>query len=236
MPSEAALRRWSWSLASRHLNGVADDPIQVRVGLNSGEIIVTRISDDLLLELDAMGATVALASRMERLAAPNTVLVTAATYALAERAIRASSCGQVEIRGVGQSVEVFQLEGCARCQCVSPASEGGVTSFVGRALELETLFYTWQEASRSQGQIVAFVGEPGVGKSRLLAEFTRSHRLQGAQVLEARSVSYGRATPYLPIINLLRAYFEIHTSDETPSKPNPRSTASCKCSAVAAGQ
>ena len=197
------------------LNGVADDPIQVRVGLNSGEVVVTRISDDLLLELDAVGATVALASRMERLAAPNTVLVTAATYALAQRAIRASSCGQVEIRGVGQSVEVFQLEGARETPVrFRQPSEGGVTSFVGRALELETLFYAWQEASRSQGQIVAFVGEPGVGKSRLLAEFTRSHRLQGAQVLEARSVSYGKATPYLPIINLLRAYFDIHTSED----------------------
>lgn len=205
----------------KHLNSTADgkgsEPIQVRVGLNSGEIIVKRISDDLLLELDAIGATVALASRMERLAAPNKVLVTAGTFALAEHVVNADSRSRVAVRGVSEPVEVFQLVGKRQMPVrFRQPSDGGETSFVGRVLELDTLSYAWQEASQGRGQIVAFVGEAGLGKSRLIAEFTRSHSLDGALVVEARSVSYGRATPYLPVINLLRAYFEIHTSDEAP--------------------
>jgi class 3 adenylate cyclase/tetratricopeptide (TPR) repeat protein len=204
----------------KRLNGLrkGSEPIRVRVGLNSGEIIVKQISDDLLLELDAIGATVALASRMERMAAPNTALATAATFALAERVISAGSRGEVEVRGADEPIEVFQLEGIRQVPVrFRRPTNGDVTSFVGRALELETLSYTWKEANRCQGQIVAFVGEPGVGKSRLIAEFMRSHLLDGALVLEARSVSYGRATPYLPIINLLRAYFGINAADEAPA-------------------
>jgi class 3 adenylate cyclase/tetratricopeptide (TPR) repeat protein len=191
------------------------EPIRVRAGLNSGEVIVKRIRDDLLLELDAIGPTVALASRMERLAAPNTVLATAATFALADSVVSADSRGQIEVRGVGEPVEVFQLKSVRQrpLRFRQPA-DGVVTSFVGRALELDTLSYACQEANQGQGQIVAFVGEPGVGKSRLVAEFARSHHLDGALVLEARSVSYGRATPYLPIVNLLHGYFEIHASDQ----------------------
>jgi class 3 adenylate cyclase/tetratricopeptide (TPR) repeat protein len=191
------------------------EPIQVRVGLNSGEVIVKRILDDLLLEFDAIGATVALASRMERLAAPNTALITAATFSLAQRVVKVESRGKVEVRGVNDAVEVFRLEGALKTPVRFRQPNGGVTNFVGRALELDTLVHVWQEASSGHGQVVAFVGEPGVGKSRLFAEFTRDHRLQGANVLEARSVSYGRATPYLPVINLLRAYFEVHVSDDT---------------------
>ena len=196
-------------------DGIASEPIQVRVGLNSGEIIVKRISDDLLLELDAIGATVALASRMERLATPNTVLVTAATFSLAERLVSADCRGKVQVRGVGEPVEVFELEGMREMPVLFRApTDGDVTNFVGRALELDTLCYAWQEANRGRGQIVAFVGEPGVGKSRLVAEFTRSHRVDGALVLESRSVSYGKATPYLPVLHLLRAYFGVHGNDE----------------------
>ena len=192
------------------------EPIRVRSGLNSGEIIVKRISDDLLLELDAIGATVALASRMERLAGPDTILMTAATFALAERMIRAEGRGKIDVRGVGELVEVFCLEGLRQEPVrFRHPTNGRETTFVGRALELHTLFDAWQEANRGQGQIVAFVGEPGVGKSRLMSEFVHSPHLDNVLVLEARSVSYGKATPYLPIINLLRAYFDIHTDEGT---------------------
>jgi class 3 adenylate cyclase/tetratricopeptide (TPR) repeat protein len=190
-----------------------NEPLQVRVGLNSGEIIVKRILDDLLLEFDAIGATVALASRMERLAAPNTVLITAATFNLAQRAISAESCGKFEVRGVDEPIEIFRLEAARETPLRFRQPDGGMTSFVGRALELDMLFHAWQEASQGQGQIVAFVGEPGIGKSRLFAEFTRSDRFQEGLILEARSVSYGKATPYLPVVNLLRAHFDIHASD-----------------------
>jgi class 3 adenylate cyclase/tetratricopeptide (TPR) repeat protein len=194
--------------------------IQVRVGLNSGEVIVKRIRDDLLIELDAIGATVALASRMENLASPGTVQITASTFALAERFVRADLRGKIAVRGVNQPVDVFQLKAVRHSPTrFHHVSDGGIATFVGRELELETLAYAWQQVRTGEGQVVALVGEPGVGKSRILSEFIRSRLTEGSLVLEARSASYGQATPYQPVTNLLRDYFDVHAlSDEKEIK------------------
>src|SRR5581483_3069233 len=90
----------------------------------------------------------------------------------------------------------------------------GLTTFVGRDAELETLRRTLEQASAGHGQLVALVGEPGVGKSRLVWEFGHSHRTHGWLVLDARSVSYGKATSYLPVIDLLKTYCGIESRDE----------------------
>jgi len=191
-----------------------DEKIQIRVGLNSGEIIVKQIRDDLLIEFDAIGTTVALASRMEGSATPGTVQITANTFALAEKAVHADSRGKLQVRGVQEPVEVFQLNAMRRSPTrFHRVTGGGAANFVGREFELEMLAYAWRQASKGEGQVVAFVGEAGVGKSRLISEFVHSLTGEGALIIEARSVSYGRATPYLPVINLLRNYFDLHALD-----------------------
>src|SRR5262249_61246116 len=94
------------------------------------------------------------------------------------------------------------------------AARRGLTRFVGRDSELEQLWRIQEQAGKGRGQVAALVGEAGVGKSRLVYEFTHSHRLQGWLILEAASVSYGKATSYLPVIALLKGYFKIHDQDD----------------------
>ena len=93
------------------------------------------------------------------------------------------------------------------------AARRGLTRFVGRDAETEQLRKALEQAETGHGQVVGVVGEPGVGKSRLFYEFTHSHRTQGWLIVESGSVSYGKATPYLPLIDLLKAYFKIHDRD-----------------------
>src|SRR5207247_4173791 len=109
-----------------------------------------------------------------------------------------------ELRGAGQTRTRLQV-----------AAARGLTRFVGRQDEMETLRRAQEQAAIGRGQIVAVVGEPGVGKSRLFWEFTHSHRTQDWLVLESSSVSYGKATPYLPLIEFLKGYFKISERDDT---------------------
>src|SRR5204863_4298947 len=118
-------------------------------------------------------------------------------------------------KGLGEPVEVYELTGAGQARSrMQVASARGLTKFVGRETELDVLRQTLERAAQGQGQVAALVGEPGVGKSRLTWEFTHSHRAQGWLVLESGSVSYGRATSYLPVIELLRTYFQIESRDE----------------------
>lgn len=188
---------------------------QVRVGLNSGEVVVRAIDSDLNMDYSAIGQTVHLASRMEQLALPGTIRITGETLRLAEGLVRVEPLGPVPVRGLHEPVEVFELVGAEparrRPQAAAP---GGLTRFVGRDDDLECLSRMLERAGRGHGQVVALVGEPGVGKSRLVREFTRSPRAQGWLVLESGSVSYGRATPYLPVVDLLKTYFQIDVRDD----------------------
>jgi tetratricopeptide (TPR) repeat protein len=121
----------------------------------------------------------------------------------------------VPIKGLGSPIEVFELIGAGAARTrLQAAAPRGLTRFVGRSAELEQLRDALDRANQGRGQVVAVVGEPGVGKSRLFWEFTHSHRLQGWLVLESASVSYGKATSYLPVIDLLRRYFKIQDRDE----------------------
>ena len=112
-------------------------------------------------------------------------------------------------------LDVFEIVGASTVRSrLHAAAARGLTRFVGRDGEMEQLRQALERARTGHGQVVAVVGEPGVGKSRLYREFTRSHRTEGWLVLESTSVSYGKATAFLPIIDMLRAYFQIETSDE----------------------
>jgi class 3 adenylate cyclase/tetratricopeptide (TPR) repeat protein len=190
-------------------------PIQIRVGLNSGEVVVRSIGSDLRMDYTAVGQTTHLAARMEQMARPDSILITADALRLAEGFVTVDPLGARPIKGLSEPIDVYELTGASAVRSRLQASAArGLTKFVGRTEEVVQLAQALELARPGHGQVVAVVGEPGVGKSRLYWEFTRSHRTQGWLILEASSVSYGKATPYLPIIDLLHVYFQIEGRDD----------------------
>ncbi len=190
-------------------------PIQIRVGLNSGEVVVRAIGSDLRMDYTAVGQTTHLAARMEQVAAPGSTLLAPDTLRLVEGYVQVKGLGPTAVKGLSEPVEVYELvgPGIARSRLQAAAARG-LTRFVGREAELETLRRALDLAGRGHGQIVALVGEPGVGKSRLVWEFSHSHRTQDWLILETGSVSYGKATSYLPVIDLLKGYFGVEARDD----------------------
>jgi class 3 adenylate cyclase/tetratricopeptide (TPR) repeat protein len=189
--------------------------VQIRVGLNSGEVVVRAIGSDLRMDYTAVGQTTHLAARMEQLATPGTILLAPDTLRLAEGYVQVKPLGPTAVKGLAEPIAVYELVGAGLARSrLQAAAARGLTKFVGRDGELETLRRTLDQAGSGRGQIVAIMGEPGVGKSRLVWEFGHSHRTAGWLVLETRSVSYGRATSYLPVIDLLKSYFGIEARDD----------------------
>ena len=189
-------------------------PIQVRVGLNSGEVVVRSIGSDLRMDYTAVGQTTHLAARMEQMASPGTILLTHETLVLAEGFVQVASLGPIGVKGLPSPIEVFELISASSIRSrLQAAAARGLTRFVGRDTEIGLLSQALERAGGGRGQVVAVVGEPGVGKSRLVWEFTHSHRTRDCFVLEAASVSYGKAITYYPVIELLKSYFQIEPRD-----------------------
>ena len=198
--------------AARRVHGVE---VQIRVGLNSGEVVVRAVGSDLRMDYTAVGQTTHLAARMEQLAPPGTVRLTAETMRLAEGYVEVRSLGPIPVKGLADPIEIFELTGAGQARTrLQAAALRGLTRFVGRDAEVEHLRRVLGQAGAGRGQVVAIVGEAGVGKSRLVYEFTHSHRVQEWLILEAPSVSYGKATSYLPVIDLLKGYFKIGDRDD----------------------
>jgi class 3 adenylate cyclase/tetratricopeptide (TPR) repeat protein len=189
--------------------------VQIRVGLNSGEVVVRAIGNDLHMDYTAVGQTTHLAARMEQLARPGATLLTADTLRLVEGYVEVTPLGLVPVKGLAEPIEVYALlrAGPVRSR-LQAAVARGLTRFVGRDAELDQLRQALARAGSGQGQVVAGVGEAGVGKSRLLYEFTRSHHTHGWLLLASHSVSYGKATAYLPVLDLLKVYFQIESQDD----------------------
>src|SRR5262249_2112001 len=191
---QEAMRRYAEEVRRTH--GLT---VQIRVGLNSGEVVVRGIGNDLHMDYSAIGQTTHLAARMEQLATPGSILLTAATLRLVEGLVRVTALGPVPVKGLTAPVDVFELvEASAIRRRLQAAATRGLTRFVGRETELVAVQQALARAAAGQGQVVALVGEAGVGKSRLVYEVVHSHRTQGWLVLESASVSYGKATPYFP--------------------------------------
>ncbi len=191
--------------------------VQIRVGLNSGEVVVRSIGSDLHMDYTAVGQTTHLAARMEQLARPGTSLITAHTLRLAEGYVEVKALGPVPVKGMNDPVEIYEVVGAGQVRSRMQASAArGLSPFVGRDAELDRLRQALERARAGHGQVVALVGEPGVGKSRLFWEFTHSHRTQGWLMGEAAAVSYGKLTPYFPVVELLAA-ISSSTSATTPA-------------------
>ena len=189
--------------------------LRMRVGLNSGEVVVRAIGNDLYMDYSAVGETTVLAARMEQMAMPGTIRLTAATLRLVEGLVRVTALGPVPVKGLIEPVEVFELVGASSLRRrLQAAVARGLTPFVGRQTELVVLQQALAQAEAGHGQVAALVGEAGVGKSRLVYELVHSHRTQGWRVLESASVSYGKATPYFPVLELLRRYCHVEEPDD----------------------
>jgi class 3 adenylate cyclase/tetratricopeptide (TPR) repeat protein len=197
---------------TQHILGV---PIQIRIGLNSGEVVVRAIGSDLHMDYTAVGQTTHLAARMEQLASPGSTLMTAATFELAQGRVAVTPRGPTTVKGLSDSVELYQLSGIGATNTRFQASATrGLTRFVGRSAELAQMFAALERAQAGCGELVALVGEPGVGKTRLVWEFIHSQRTRTFRVLETGSVSYGKASAWRPVIDLFKAFFQIREGED----------------------
>jgi class 3 adenylate cyclase len=208
---QESVKRYAEQAHQRH--GI---PLAVRVGLNSGEILVRIIGNDLHMEYAAVGPTVHLAARMEQMAKPGSVLTTAETAQLAEGYIGVKLLGSLPVKGLAEPVTTYEVIGAGAAQTrLQAAARRGLTSFVDREVEREQLRLAQQAAGTGQAQVAAIVAEPGVGKSRLLHEFLHSPAMAGWLILQSAPPSYCRAIPYLPVIEMLKQYLRINPQDTT---------------------
>jgi hypothetical protein len=193
--------------------------MRIRVGLNAGEVVVRAIGNDLHMDYSAVGETTHLAARMEQLATPGSTRLTAATLRLVEGLVQVNSLGPVPVKGLPEPVEVFELMGASTMRRrLQAAVARGLTPFVGRQPELTAWQQVLAQAAAGHGQVAALVGEAGVGKSRLVYEFAHAHHTQGWTVLESASVSYGKATPYFQVIDLLKRYCHVEEGDDARTR------------------
>jgi class 3 adenylate cyclase/tetratricopeptide (TPR) repeat protein len=197
--------------AIRQQHGVS---VQIRVGLNSGEVVVRAIRSDLRVEFNAVGQTVHLAGRMEQLAVPGQIFLTEQTHRLVEGLVTVRSLGAVPVKGLAVPMLVHELTGAGPLRSrFQAATARGLTPFVGRALELGELSLAMTRVGGGRGEVRALLGEPGVGKSRLVRELLEKLPVE-FRVLEGSTTSFARPAAYLPVIGLLRAYFGLTDADD----------------------
>jgi len=201
----------------RHRNKLGqseESGLQIGIGMNSGEVVVRSIGNDLNIDYSALGHTTHLAARMEELAGPAGALLSANTLRQVEGFIQVKALGAVQAKGISQPVEAYELIGATSARTrVQAAVARGLTPFVGRKTEIEIFNRLVERSAGGRGQILAMTGDPGMGKSRLVHEFARHLLPPGWLVIEAASVSYGKATPYFPLIEMLRRYFQIEDGE-----------------------
>jgi class 3 adenylate cyclase len=189
--------------------------LQVRVGVNTGEVVVRSIkTDEAHTEYTPIGHSTSLASRLQALAAPGSIAISETVRKLVEGYFALKPLGPARIKGVSEPVEVYDVTGLGPLRTrLQQAAGRGFSKFVGRQAEMDALKRAAEQAKSGHGQIVAAMAEAGVGKSRLIFEF-KATSAAGWMVLEAFSVSHGKASAFLPVIDLLHGYFDVKTDDE----------------------
>jgi class 3 adenylate cyclase/tetratricopeptide (TPR) repeat protein len=204
------MRRFAERLrAERGLN------LQVRIGANVGDVVVREIqTGEKQVEYTPIGHSISLASRLQTLANPGSIAISDGLHKLLEGYFTLKALGPARIKGSSEPVNVYEVLGLGPLRTrLQRAAGRGFTKFVGREREMEAMRHAAALASEGRGQIVAAMADPGVGKSRLFYEF-KATSASGWMVLEALSISHGKASAYLPVIDLLRNYFEISAADD----------------------
>jgi class 3 adenylate cyclase len=188
---------------------------RMRIGINSGPVVVGRIGDDLRRDYTAVGDTTNLAARMLHVAEPGTVVVTEHTYRLAQSYFVFSSLGQITVKGRQRPVHAYRVTGLGRVRTrMQAAASRGLTPFVGRAREAAMLADAFGEAAVGRGRVVTITGEAGIGKSRLVHEFVEQLTGTNTLVFQAACAPYTRAFPYYPFVKIVRDYCEIGDDDD----------------------
>ena len=190
-------------------------PLQMRVGINTGEVVVRSIrKDDLHTDYVPVGHSTNLAARMEQVANPGSIVVTEQTHKLTDGYFNFEALGKTKVKGVEEPVPIYEVTGAGPLRTrLQVSARRGLSRFVGRHSEMEQMNQALEQTKAGHGQIVGVIGEPGLGKSRLFYEFKLTAQ-SGCLVLEAFAVSHGQASPYLPLIELLKEYFQIEPADD----------------------
>lgn len=200
---------------AREPNWKSDVQVLVRVGLNSGEVVLRANISGLPSDYSAIGETAHIASRVEQLAQPGTIALTAQTLKLLAGMVDVAPLGPVEVKGLAHRIELYRLLGIrAERSRIRGPQDRPLSRFIGRSLEMGQLAEALTKARGGHGQLVAVVGEPGVGKSRLFLEFMRSREVEGCLVLESGSESFGPTNPMVPVIELARGYLNVERGDD----------------------
>jgi class 3 adenylate cyclase/tetratricopeptide (TPR) repeat protein len=191
-----------------------DPDLQIRVGVHTGEVVVQAIEHGIYQTFDAAGANVHLANRMEQLADAGAILVSKDTYAAARQFVEVETLGLQAVRGIAAPVEVFRLRGLQHAPSSGVFRSGRrLSPLTGRTEQFSALSQELENTMRGDGRVVGVVGEAGIGKSRLCFEFAESCRGKGIRVFEARVLAHGRATPFQPVLELLRDYFGLRVKE-----------------------
>jgi len=186
----------------------------MRIGLNTGLVVVGRIGDDLTMDYTAVGDTVNLASRMQTMAEPGTVQTTENTYRLTKGFFEFQPLGEVQVKGKEEPVKAYRVLGLGSASTrLGAAVMRGLTPFIGREREMELVMDAYERAKAGRGQAISLVGEAGVGKSRFLYEFRKTAATQDVTFIEGRCLSYGKGAAYHVVTDLLKSAFDIREGD-----------------------
>jgi len=191
-----------------------DPDLQIRVGVHTGEVVVQAIEHGIYQTYDAAGANVHLANRLEQLADAGTILISRETYDAAKQFVEVEPLGPQTIRGIAAPIEIFKLRGLQHAPSSGVFRSGRrLSPLTGRTDQFSALSLELDNTMKGDGRVVGIVGEAGIGKSRLCFEFAESCRQKDIRVYEARVLAHGRATPFQPVLSLLRDYFGLRVKE-----------------------